>query len=521
MAADEQEQHQQDYTDALALINCLSEVCPRSPPSDTVVAVASSLWQTAGIEDTILSMRSMAIDLKQSLEYVAILADAWRRLRAKGIGPDDITKELQDKDFDWRKQDEQREVLAAAFQPGWRGVRFEEMLLGCGIGDAFGAGVEFWDCQWIHANVDGSAWVCRRGDPVLNFYYAGSDLKPDGAGAGQNFLPGMYTDDLEMTLGLVHALLETSPAELTEEVMLQFWKDEYFKAQTHYLLTRFWALGGMGRNGHGGIASVYSGSSKIESMRARIAGMEYPGNAPPMRALPLAFVENDATLLKLAKADADSTHPHVKARAASLGIAITGRHYMLEKASPLSIIQVVAESLKSLDKLCDSVLGQPVGSMLDEETILYLEQVDSLPAPGPLNSSYESFMTEETLVCLCGPQPIWRGPDGSPPDCMPRMVRGLNADAQRTFGCVLYLLKHHNEGMIMETLLRSVCIGGDVDSLAALCLSMIGGREGLHFGTPTGLPMYLLRELESVEYIVETAKRFEQWARSSEDSARA
>merc|ERR1711957_860931 len=106
--------------------------------------------------------------------------------------------------------------------------------------------------------------------------YGGGDLKPESDGHGQNFLPGMYTDDLEMTLGLIHALmdpkLEGAPSM---DDMLRHWTDEYFKGQNHYLITRFWGLAGIGRNGHGGIAFVYSGAQKIEDMRSRISGMKY------------------------------------------------------------------------------------------------------------------------------------------------------------------------------------------------------------------------------------------------------
>jgi len=142
--------------------------------------------------------------------------------------------------------------------------------------------------------------------------------------------------------------------------------------------------------------------------------------------------------------------------------------------------------------------------------------VDRLPGPGPLDASYEAFLSDETVACLCGPQPVWRGPSGAEPDGMPRMVRGLNADAQRTLGCVLYLLKHHQPGRPLETLLRSLYIGGDVDSLAALCLAMVGGREGLRFGDEGGVPMYMLQKLEAAEYIAETADNFERWVHEME-----
>eukprot|EP00927_Polykrikos_kofoidii_P024985 TRINITY_DN22557_c1_g1_i1.p1 TRINITY_DN22557_c1_g1~~TRINITY_DN22557_c1_g1_i1.p1 ORF type:complete len:671 (-),score=106.16 TRINITY_DN22557_c1_g1_i1:472-2484(-) len=497
----------QNYQDALALVECLSQACPRSAPPDRVETAVAALLEKAGVDDTATLARGTAIDLGRSIGYIEVLANIWRQLQARDLVPGVVTEAIDVAGINWRKQDEERKVAVASFCSGWRGVRFEEMLLGCGIGDSFGAGVEFYDGPWIHSRVDGSDFVCHRGDPILHFYYCGEELEADGSGAGQNFLPGMYTDDCEMTLGLIHALMDPVVAgSPTKDDMLRHWKDEYVRGQSHYLLSRFWALGGIGRNGHGGIASVFSGSSSIEKMRERISKMRYPGNAPPMRALPLAFVAGDARLVELAKANADATHPHIKARAASLGVAVAARCFLLERVASSDFIGAVGRELQRLDALSESP-----GEMVDAETLEYLVGVDALPPPGPLDKRYEDFMSDASLESLCGPQPVWRGPKGDPPDGMPRMVRGLNADAQRTLGCVLYLLKYHTEGASLETLRRCLCIGGDVDSLAALCLAVVGAREGLRFGEPGGIPVHFLQKLESVEYIADTAQNFERW----------
>ena len=76
---------------------------------------------------------------------------------------------------------------------------------------------------------------------------------------------------------------------------------------------------------------------------------------------------------------------------------------------------------------------------------------------------------------------------------------------------MLYLIKHHESGATLQTLLRALYVGGDVDSLAALCLGLVGAREGLRFGEARGLPMFLIEELEAVEYLVETAEEFGAW----------
>lgn len=65
-------------------------------------------------------------------------------------------------------------------------VDYGSMLLGVAIGDAFGAGIEFMSKEWILENVGFDKYVNMR----------------DGK-YGVNYEPGKYTDDTEMTIGLV------------------------------------------------------------------------------------------------------------------------------------------------------------------------------------------------------------------------------------------------------------------------------------------------------------------------------
>eukprot|EP00401_Gymnodinium_catenatum_P080264 CAMPEP_0117596608 /NCGR_PEP_ID=MMETSP0784-20121206/74406_1 /TAXON_ID=39447 /ORGANISM="" /LENGTH=144 /DNA_ID=CAMNT_0005398907 /DNA_START=1 /DNA_END=431 /DNA_ORIENTATION=+ len=144
--------------------------------------------------------------------------------------------------------------------------------------------------------------------------------------------------------------------------------------------------------------------------------MAYPGNAPPMRALPLAFLPDDL-MLRYSMANAESTHPHPKA--------------------------LVVASLRGLD-----AAGDTDGA--DEETLRYLERVDALPPPRRLPCE-PPFLAADALETLCGPQPIWR--TAAEGGTRPRRVTGLEADAMRTAGCVLWLLKHHVAGQPLDTLL--------------------------------------------------------------------
>ena len=74
----------------------------------------------------------------------------------------------------------------------------------------------------------------------------------------------MYTDDCEMTTGLMHALMKTPLESLDKDRMviifsrdiqhrmgkIDFWREEYLKARFHYLLSYIWSLCGVGKNKH-------------------------------------------------------------------------------------------------------------------------------------------------------------------------------------------------------------------------------------------------------------------------------
>ena len=122
----------------------------------------------------------------------------------------------------------------------------------------------------------------------------------------------------------------------------------------------------------------------------------------------------------------------------------------------------------------------------DLETAEYFELVDSLP----------SQLSEKDYISLLGPQPI--------PNFMKEgeVILGLNSDAMRTAGAVLYILKHTNN--TFEALKASIYMGGDVDSLAAITVGISAGQYGLK-----DIPQNLIDNLESRDYISQTAQQFE------------
>lgn len=378
------------------------------------------------------------------------------------------------------------------------------LLLGVAIGDSYGAGVEFESLDVVERLCDGTRYVNCRGS-----YLFSSD--------GRFYEAGMYTDDTEMTLGLCHCLSVNHQRlrDLDENDLLSYWLTEFW----HVNLWKNWFLLKLSilprkffayppRNGHGSFKYYALELSSLSEMKLRNSEQKrkFPGNGPIMRCLPIAFVSDTSVAIHLCRLNANSTHPHVKARASTLIMVLAARIFLFE--SILVKEQVILSALDQYLQLC-----QDHPDFFDQETTEYLQIVDALP-------DYHT-LDKMPIKELCGSdEPIeWASKHkGSP-------VTGLDSDAMRTVGCVLYLLKYHQSHI--DTLLSSVRIGGDVDSLASITMGLVCGRFGVTFHpvkstqdiqvmktsitNTNALPEFFIYELEGVEYILEVAEEFSRY----------
>lgn len=322
-------------------------------------------------------------------------------------------------------------------------------ILGTAIGDAYGAGVEFQDRNWIRTHVDFTTFVNARAQ-----IKAQSDQKGLFT---QNYTPWDYTDDTEMTIGLMKAL--TDPASFTEDLLIQYWKAEYEQGIREK---------GYGRNGHGSMGWFFRGERDMESIRSFQRDRGNPGNAPVMRAAPLAWVD-EHLLNSFAEINANATHPNPRAVQASQCIARAAHFMMGLKGEAAELIAYCRSSVN-----------------LDEGFRRYLEAIDDL-------STYNE-LTEAEFAVLCGPQPIVE------PYFLPGIL-GVPSDAFYTTGCVLYVLKQCQDAM--DALRMSIYLGGDVDSVAALTTGIVAGRSGLE-----SIPSYMLERVEGYDYLLGVATSF-------------
>jgi len=330
-------------------------------------------------------------------------------------------------------------------------MRLREMLLGIAIGDAFGAGVEFQDRYWIRNNVDFTGFVNVRDTIKVPSEKLEVFTK--------NYSDWDYTDDTEMTIGVVKALL--SENEFTIDLLLSKWQEEY----DHGI-----KLKGFGRNGHGSMRWLYSGEMTIEQIRDFQRERKNPGNAPAMRSVPLGLLKEEL-INSYAEINANATHPNINAVISSQCIARSAEYLIVKKGQKDKIINYCIEKVD-----------------LNQEYRKYLREVNSL-------EKYED-LSESAWEVLCGKQPI------AEPYFLPG-IHGVPSDSKYTTGCALFVLKNSNDAM--DALVKSVNLGGDVDSIASICTGILAGVKGLD-----SIPDFMLNNVEGVEYLEHLACDFKR-----------
>lgn len=324
-----------------------------------------------------------------------------------------------------------------------------DLLLGIAIGDAFGAGVEFQDRAWIRQHVDGTKLLNRRATIQV--------AKEQLVWFTKDYHPWDYTDDTEMTIGVLKALMTTKT--LSEDLLVKCWEAEYLKGKL---------AKGYGRNGHGSMRWYYEGERTIEEIRAFQHGRPNPGNAPAMRAVPFGLLASNL-VNKYAAINAKATHPNKAAIIASQCIAQAAAWCLVKAGSPANVIQYCIEAVD-----------------LSKEYRTYLEAVDALPI-------YEA-LTQRNFEQLCGKQPI------EAPYFLPG-INGVPSDSKYTTGAVLYVLKHSVDAF--DALMKSVWLGGDVDSVASITTGIMAGKMGIK-----SLPAFMLNSVEGRTYLEHLAMEF-------------
>lgn len=317
--------------------------------------------------------------------------------------------------------------------------RLQPLLLALSIADAFGAGVEFQCRDWIRANVDFTRFVNARNRIKIEEDRLATFTK--------NYHAWDYTDDTEMTVGLVKALM--ADELFTEELLVRKWSEEYAYGTQRK---------GYGRNGHGSMRWYYDGEKSIEEIRDFQRNRPNPGNAPAMRAAPLGLLP-EHLINEYAAINARATHPNPHAVMSSQVVARAAHHFLVCDVSPLDVFDYCLSNIE-----------------FDQEFQQYLIAVNGLPR-------YDQ-LTVADFEILCGPQPI------RPPYFLPG-INGMPSDSKYTAGCILYVLRESEDAM--DAMRKSVLIGGDVDSVASVTTAIMAGKDGLD-----SIPDFMIKSTEKI-----------------------
>jgi ADP-ribosylglycohydrolase len=331
--------------------------------------------------------------------------------------------------------------------------QLQDILLGVAIGDAYGAGLEFEDRDWLKANIDFSELVIRRNDIVKILNDKGIEVN--------NYNVWDYTDDTEMTMGCVKTII--SGEDVNEESLLKYWISEYNQDKIEK---------GIGRHGHGSMRWVYNGEKSIEAIREFQKNRPNPGNAPTMRAIPFGFLPSEQ-INKYATINAMATHPHPKALASSILVARLTEFLLVQKGEKQDAYNYCKEYLKDIDK----------------EFLEKFELVENLPPP--------NLLQESDYEVLCGKQPIIK-------PWFPEGIKGLPSDAMQTALSVYYFVKYADT--TFEGLKQAIWLGGDVDSVASVVTGILAGLYGIE-----SLPSYMLENVEGRDKLINLSQKWYEY----------
>lgn len=325
-------------------------------------------------------------------------------------------------------------------------MNFENLVIGFAIGDAFGAGVEFQDRDWIRENMNFTQFINAR--------HLIQVPKSEKQVFIENYNAWDYTDDTEMLIASIKAL--SSNQVFSEALLIQKISEEYQKGIKEK---------GFGRNGHGSLRWYFTGEKSIEEIRSFQKNRTNPGNAPLSRVIPLGFLPKNK-INPFAEINANASHPNQHAIIASQCIAWAAEFLLVNKGNPKQIINYCQEKVE-----------------LNQEFQTYFEAINQL-------GGYEE-LSEQDFKILCGKQPI------SEPYFLAG-IKGLPSDAKFTTGAILYILK--NSQSAFDALKKSIYLGGDVDSLASITVGIMAAKFGLD-----SLPNFMIKSVEGVEYLREIA----------------
>ena len=186
------------------------------------------------------------------------------------------------------------------------------MLVEFASADAYGAGFEFVSDELI------------KKEHKLKKYYASriDDLKE-----------GEYTDDTQMTIGLIEFML--SGEEWTKENITKYFLKAFKRDQRCGYAKGFYSF----------LCSVEDADEFLEKINP-----ESIRNGAMMRSVPLSYIENKEKLKEFAKIQASITHDTHEGIVSSQAVGLIGNYFLYHKGDPLKLKEYLLKETEEIFK---------------------------------------------------------------------------------------------------------------------------------------------------------------------------
>jgi ADP-ribosylglycohydrolase len=258
----------------------------------------------------------------------------------------------------------------------------------------------------------------------------------------------LYTDDTQMTLAIVRALIKSG--ENDTEIIMQSVKDEFNK----WVYSDEWFKGGAGRTCTQGVLNMRKG---IHWSKSGIKDSKGCGTA--MRVLPVGlFYQNNLDKLKeIAYSTGICTHNHPTADAACIGAAFAVK-YILDENPIILLPKYIAEFTEGISEEWDAALTK-LHKVLTDRSFWGAENEEKA-----LKYLGEGWVAEEavTLALYC-------------------------------------FLTHHKD--YKKVVIRAANTNGDSDSIGCIA----GGFAGAYLGIE-GIPKDWIQRIDNSAYLNEISE---------------
>jgi poly(ADP-ribose) glycohydrolase ARH3 len=295
--------------------------------------------------------------------------------------------------------------------------KFEGALLGTMVGDALGAPVEGVDGDHIRTLLDRLPLMPapeRELNVALFGLITGRDVR---AGTAR------YTDDTQMTIGVAESLVAVG--EIDEADMAR------------RFVANFEGHRGYGPGAYGVLMALRGGTPWQEPAARLFGGSGSYGNGAAMRVAPVGLFFHDAD-------------PYDLREAAERSSVITHTHLLGKEGAVMQAAAVAAACrMDPADSFDANLFLTAVSAHLRDDDDYFLDACDSV------RRLLEERPTESDVV-------LSLGNDISAPYSVPTALYAF--------------LSHHNS--FAEAVRYAVCLGGDADTIGAMCGAIAGAFHG-------------------------------------------